>query len=123
MNLEPNPKRKTGKPERKKRRNRTISCLSLPYGLNLKDNFECRACVLAKITKQPFKAQSTLASKPFKSLHLDLIGPINPGSSSKNRFILTVMDNHSGYLASFPLYSLVSLRRTARLVSFFLNPQ
>ncbi|KNZ46501.1 hypothetical protein VP01_720g8 [Puccinia sorghi] len=68
-----------------------------------KDNFECKACVLAKITKQSFKAQSTLASKPFERLHLDLIGPIKPESSSKHRFILTVVDNHSGYLAGFPL--------------------
>ncbi|KNZ45301.1 hypothetical protein VP01_827g3 [Puccinia sorghi] len=68
-----------------------------------KDNFECKACTLAKITKQPFKAVSQLASKPFERLHMDLIGPIKPESSLKHNYILTVVDNHSGYLAGFPL--------------------
>ncbi|KNZ62182.1 hypothetical protein VP01_1301g1 [Puccinia sorghi] len=36
-------------------------------------------------------------------LHLDLIGPIKPESSLKHWYILTVVDNHSGYLAGFPL--------------------
>ncbi|KNZ56080.1 hypothetical protein VP01_24g6 [Puccinia sorghi] len=68
-----------------------------------KDNFECQACVLSKITKQSFKELSEFVSKPFKRIHLDLIGPINPESSLKHHFILTVVDNHSGYLAGFPL--------------------
>ncbi|KNZ54487.1 hypothetical protein VP01_2933g1 [Puccinia sorghi] len=66
-------------------------------------NFECKSCVLAKITKQSFKNQSTTVAKPFERLHLDLIGPINPQSSLRHRYILTVVDNHSGYLAGFPL--------------------
>ncbi|KNZ54671.1 hypothetical protein VP01_2888g2 [Puccinia sorghi] len=68
-----------------------------------KDNFECKSCVLAKITKQQFKEQSSIVKKPFEQIHLDLMGPINPESSSKHRYILTVVDNHSGYLAGFPL--------------------
>ncbi|KNZ43830.1 hypothetical protein VP01_982g8 [Puccinia sorghi] len=68
-----------------------------------KDNFQCRSCILSKITKQPFKADSKLAERPFERLHLDLIGPIKPESSLKHRFILTVVDNHTGYLAGFPL--------------------
>ncbi|KNZ59388.1 hypothetical protein VP01_1742g3 [Puccinia sorghi] len=68
-----------------------------------RESFECKPCILAKITKQPFKAESKLANKPFERLHLDLIGPIKPESSLKHRFILTLVDNHSGYLAGFPL--------------------
>ncbi|KNZ52677.1 hypothetical protein VP01_3485g1, partial [Puccinia sorghi] len=66
-------------------------------------SFKCKSCVLAKITKQPFKEQSSTVSKPFKRLDLDLIGPINPESSLKNCYILTVVNNHTGYLAGFPL--------------------
>jgi transposase InsO family protein len=58
---------------------------------------------MAKITKQPFKTISQTAKKPFERIHLDLIGPIKPESSLKHRFILTIVDNHSGYLAGFPL--------------------
>ncbi|KNZ49644.1 hypothetical protein VP01_4883g1 [Puccinia sorghi] len=68
-----------------------------------KANFECKSCVLSKVTKQQFSQRSELVSKPFERIHLDLIGPIKPESSLKHRFILTVVDNHSGYLAGFPL--------------------
>ncbi|PLW49958.1 hypothetical protein PCASD_01261 [Puccinia coronata f. sp. avenae] len=67
------------------------------------DNFECKSCILSKITKQPFKAESKPTSKVFEQIHLDLIGPITPESKIKSRFILTVVDNYSGYLAGFPL--------------------
>ncbi|KNZ59062.1 hypothetical protein VP01_1807g4 [Puccinia sorghi] len=70
---------------------------------NERDSFQCKSCVLAKITKQSFKSESKIVDKPFERLHLDLIGPIKPESSLKHRFILTVVDNHSGYLAGFPL--------------------
>ncbi|KNZ59574.1 hypothetical protein VP01_1700g5 [Puccinia sorghi] len=66
-------------------------------------SFECKACVLAKITKQSFKFESELAKKPFERLHLDIVGPIKPESIFKHNYILTVVDNHSGYLAGFPL--------------------
>ncbi|KNZ48274.1 hypothetical protein VP01_5782g2 [Puccinia sorghi] len=73
-----------------------------PISQSEKDSFECKACTLAKITKQSFKHVSQLASKPFERLHMDLIGPIKPESTLKHNFILTVVDNHSGYLAGFP---------------------
>ncbi|KNZ45623.1 hypothetical protein VP01_7981g1, partial [Puccinia sorghi] len=68
-----------------------------------KANFECKSCLLSKITKQPFKECSKTVSKPFKRIHLDLIGPIDLESSLKHQFILTFLDNYSGYLAGFPL--------------------
>lgn len=68
-----------------------------------RDNFECKSCVLSKITKNPFNRQSKRAERPFDQIHLDLIGPIKPESKLKHRFILTVVNNHSGYLAGFPL--------------------
>ncbi|KNZ48109.1 hypothetical protein VP01_58g2 [Puccinia sorghi] len=58
---------------------------------------------LAKITKKPFKGISATAEKPFEKIHLDLIGPIDPKSKEGHRYILTVVDNYSGYLDGFPL--------------------
>ncbi|KNZ54453.1 hypothetical protein VP01_2942g1 [Puccinia sorghi] len=66
-------------------------------------SFECKSCVLSKITKQAFKFESELAKKPFERLHLDIVGPIKPESSLKHNYILTVVDNYLGYLAGFPL--------------------
>ncbi|KAI7962507.1 hypothetical protein MJO28_000601 [Puccinia striiformis f. sp. tritici] len=68
-----------------------------------KDEFECKACILSKITKQSFKLESSPASKVFERIHLDIIGPISPESKIKSRFILTLVDKYSGYLAGFPL--------------------
>ncbi|KNZ56161.1 hypothetical protein VP01_2480g2 [Puccinia sorghi] len=68
-----------------------------------RDLFQCKSCVLAKITKQSFKAESKIVDKPFECLHLDLVGPIKPESSLKHCFILSVVDNHLVYLAGFPL--------------------
>ncbi|KNZ54014.1 hypothetical protein VP01_3075g2 [Puccinia sorghi] len=68
-----------------------------------KDAFECKSCVVSKISKQPFNMTSELATKPFDRIHLDLMGPIKPMSSLKHQFILTIVDNYSGYLAGFPL--------------------
>ena len=67
-----------------------------------RDSFECKPCIMAKITKQPFKIKSKTVNKPFDRIHLDLIGPIKPKSSLKHQFILMVVENHSGYLAGFP---------------------
>lgn len=68
-----------------------------------KENFECKSCVLSKITKQLFKKQSTLAEKPFQRLNLDLIGPIQPESTHKHQYVLNLIDNSSRYIAGFPL--------------------
>ncbi|POW01693.1 hypothetical protein PSTT_12316 [Puccinia striiformis] len=68
-----------------------------------RDSFECKPCVLSKISKQSFKAKSQSVSKVFERIHLDIIGPITPESKIKTRFILTLVDNYSGYLAGFPL--------------------
>ncbi|KNZ46629.1 hypothetical protein VP01_7105g1, partial [Puccinia sorghi] len=68
-----------------------------------RDGFECKACTLSKITKQPFKEESAPASKVFTRIHLGIIGPIDPESKIKSRYILTLVNNYSGYLAGFLL--------------------
>ncbi|KNZ46553.1 hypothetical protein VP01_7173g1, partial [Puccinia sorghi] len=66
-------------------------------------NFECKDCILSKITKQSFNLESHRASKVFERIHLDLIGPIIPQSKIGSQFILTLVDNYSGYVAGFPI--------------------
>ncbi|KNZ59065.1 hypothetical protein VP01_1805g1 [Puccinia sorghi] len=68
-----------------------------------KFNFECKSCIISKITKQAFKLKSRPTSKVFERLHLDLVGPINPQARNKAKFILTVVNNFSGYITGFPL--------------------
>jgi hypothetical protein len=65
----------------------------------------CQSCAVAKITKASFKNRSSLASKPFEEIHLDLIGPISPSSHKKHRFILTMVDGYSRFVSAIPLVS------------------
>ncbi|KNZ53938.1 hypothetical protein VP01_3096g1 [Puccinia sorghi] len=54
---------------------------------------ECKSCAVVKITKASFKHQSSMASKPFEKLHLDLVGPISPISYKHHKYILTIVDD------------------------------
>ncbi|KNZ52905.1 hypothetical protein VP01_3401g3 [Puccinia sorghi] len=58
---------------------------------------------MSKITKKPFKLTSQKVKKPWERIPLDLIGPIKPQSFGQHKYILSVMDNATGYLAGFPL--------------------
>ena len=69
------------------------------------NRFQCENCVKSKITKSPFSATSTPYSKPLERIHLNLIGQITPQSKAGHRYILTLVNNFSGYLAAFPLVS------------------
>ncbi|KNZ50444.1 hypothetical protein VP01_4422g1 [Puccinia sorghi] len=66
-------------------------------------NFQCKSCVMSKITKKPFKLTSQEVEKSWERIHLDLIGPIKPQSLGQHKYILSVTDNATGYLAGFPL--------------------
>lgn len=65
--------------------------------------FDCLSCDKAKITCASFNRQQGKAQSFFEKIHLDLIVPINPTSKGGFRYVLTLIDSHSGYLAGFPL--------------------
>ncbi|KNZ60125.1 hypothetical protein VP01_1608g2, partial [Puccinia sorghi] len=67
-----------------------------------RSSFEYKSCVLAKITKTPFKGISMIASKPFEQINPNLIGPIDPQSCENHCDILTVVNNYTSYLSGFP---------------------
>lgn len=73
------------------------------YSKDELNDFQCDGCVKRKITRAPFSATSLPLSKPFKRIHLDLMGPITPQSKAGHRYILTLVDNCTGYLSAFPL--------------------
>jgi transposase InsO family protein len=84
------------------------------------DKFERKNCLTIKITKQPFSGISTKAKKVFERIHLDLIGPITPESNQKHKFILTIVDNFSGYLGGIPL---VNKDQTAEILISLLQTE
>jgi transposase InsO family protein len=74
-------------------------------GIPIKAPKACKLCAVVKITKSLFKKRSSIASKPFKEIHLDLIGPILPMLQRKHRFILTIVDSNTRYVSAIPLVS------------------
>lgn len=66
-------------------------------------SFQCKDCVFSKISKSPFKITSSPTSRPLKQLHIDLIGLINPPSQNNMNYIMTVVNNFSGYISAIPL--------------------
>ncbi|KNZ50541.1 hypothetical protein VP01_4360g1 [Puccinia sorghi] len=77
----------------------------LPSQISNQDklDFQCKSCVMSKIKKKPFNLSSQTVEKPWERIHLDLVGPIKPQSLGQHKYILTVTDNATGYLAGFPL--------------------
>jgi transposase InsO family protein len=72
-------------------------------GIPVKAPETCKSCAVVKITKASFKHRSSSASKPFEELHLDLIGPIEPMSYKKHKYILTIVDADTQYCAAIPI--------------------
>lgn len=64
----------------------------------------CEICQKSKTTKNTrMKMQQVEVSKyPFQKIFLDIVGPIEV-SNRGNRYILTVLDDHSRYFNAYPL--------------------
>jgi hypothetical protein len=72
----------------------------------------CKTCAAIKVTKASFKHRSTTASKPFEEIHLDLIGPISTMSHLKHKYILTIVDANTRFVAAIPLISKTDVYKT-----------
>jgi transposase InsO family protein len=72
-------------------------------GILIKTPEICKSCAVVKITKASFNHRTSTASRPFEELHLDLIGPIDPMSHKKHRYILTIVDSNTRFCAAIPL--------------------
>ncbi|KNZ60244.1 hypothetical protein VP01_158g13 [Puccinia sorghi] len=74
-------------------------------GVPIKASETCKSCAVVKITKASFHHRSSSASKPFEELHLDLIGPISPMSYKQHKYILTIVDSNTRFVAAIAITS------------------
>lgn len=81
----------------------SFCCLRQNLGIPIKASETCKSCAVVKITKASFKHRSSLASKPFEELHLDVIGPIMPLSYKQHKYILTIVDGNTRFVSAIPL--------------------
>lgn len=57
---------------------------------------ECEVCILAKMTKYPFKNERNRAERSLQIIHTDTMGPIKPTSfPGQKRYIVVFVDDYS----------------------------
>ncbi|KNZ56460.1 hypothetical protein VP01_23g8 [Puccinia sorghi] len=74
-------------------------------GIPIKASETCKSCAVVKITKASFKHRTSMVENPFEELHLDLIGPISRLLHKLHKYILTIFNGHTRFVAALPLTS------------------
>jgi len=76
------------------------------HKVNLSKNVEkCWTCVEGKQTKLPHNQHRIRAKRPLQLIHSDLIGPINPVSYDKKKYVLTFVDDYTHFAAAYIIES------------------
>lgn len=60
-----------------------------------------------------------IISEPFSVISIDITGPIEPTTSSGHKYILTIIDDATGFPEAIPLRSITSIAIAEALVSVF----
>ena len=63
-----------------------------------KNSFDCESCILSKQTKTMYKIPSIQAKSPLEMVGSDLCGPIMPVSTEGFKYVISFIDNFSGYI-------------------------
>ena len=77
-----------------------------------------RAVQKGRVAKVPF-GRLPLTDTPFKRVAVDIIGPIEPSSNNRSRYILTMMDYAKRYPEAIALPSIKTERIAEALVKMF----
>ena len=67
--------------------------------------FECKYCLLAKMTRQPHPPRQIESTRPLELIHTDLSGIIRTFSTGGFRYYLTFIDDFSRYATVYLLKS------------------
>eukprot|EP00892_Ulva_mutabilis_P010226 jgi/Ulvmu1/7576/UM037_0120.1 len=63
----------------------------------------CDLCVKAKHAADSHPASGPRATVPLELVHSDLMGPVRPASVGGNEYVMTAIDEYTGYAAVVPL--------------------
>ena len=58
----------------------------------------CKGCSLGKMHDCSYSASGKQATCPLGLVHMDLVGPMPTESCSRARYVLTFIDDYSGYM-------------------------
>ena len=85
----------------------------------------CKSCDICQRTIQKGRATKVLLGKvslidiPFKRVAVDIVGPTEPRSDKKSRYILTIIDYATRYLEAVSLPSIEKERVAEALIALF----
>lgn len=65
----------------------------------------CPECTVGKMSRLPFPTSVSCASKPLNLIHSDLAGPLTPQSLGRAKYLVTYLDDYSGYSWVYSLKS------------------
>ena len=65
--------------------------------ISKKDKLNCAPCALGKLTNKRNKAASERAKAPFEMVSSDVCGPVSPASTDGFRWVISLIDNYSGF--------------------------
>jgi hypothetical protein len=63
----------------------------------------CNICMEAKHTADSHPESRSRSTEPLQRIHSDLMGPMRPMSQGGNEYVLTTVDDYSGYAEITPL--------------------
>lgn len=82
------------------------------HKLNLSQSLQrCSTCIEGKQTKLPHDQHRIRAKRPLQLIHSDLIGPINPMSYDKKKYVLTFVDDYTHFTAAYVIESKTEVLR------------
>ena len=67
--------------------------------------FECKVCLLAKMTRRPFKKSKIKTTAPLQIVHTDLSGIIRAPAVGNVKYFLTFIDDYSRFVTVYLLKS------------------
>ena len=74
----------------------TSTLSKIPLIKSTYDSTKCRACIRAKMKRQPFEPVLVKATRPLQRLHSDLSGPW-PSSRGRSIYAMTLLDEFTDY--------------------------
>ena len=71
--------------------------------IQIQREFHCSICPCAKQKRLPFPTSSTVYTKPFQLVSMDIWGPSTIKSISGHNYFLTIVDAYTRYTWTFPI--------------------
>jgi hypothetical protein len=86
-----------GHPSKNALRQAPSHVTGLPTIVLLDNSTPCKGCALGKMHNRSYPPSGKRATRPLGLVHTDLVGPMPTESQSQARYVLTFIDDYSGY--------------------------